>query len=247
MSILVDRQQVPLLLTVFIFCDLKEFTILIVCFAYGSAELSPGYETSASGYSSGQGALNSAQGGAYASQGGAYATQGYGYAAPVSGGEDYSQQSLGSHGASVYSGEAGSYSTGYDGGYGQQQAAYAQNAYQDITSNHIGDAQSGYSSSAYAAPVASGGYSRYTTSNDNSGKSAGGFQPSYGSALEGHDVSSIDLTQQSLHGYAGAGHVEHNQVIHTHAEAIPISKHVEITKHVPYPVYKQIHVPGNYY
>lgn len=53
-----------------------------------------------------------------------------------------------------------------------------------------------------------------------------GFQPSYGGIAT-----------------ANYGHAE-PQVIHTQAEAIPISKHVEITKSVPYPVYKQLHVPG---
>lgn len=33
--------------------------------------------------------------------------------------------------------------------------------------------------------------------------------------------------------------------IHAQAETFPISKHVEITRNVPYPVYKQLHVPGS--
>lgn len=36
-----------------------------------------------------------------------------------------------------------------------------------------------------------------------------------------------------------------NQQIHNaQTDPIPISKHVEITENVPYPIYKQVHVPG---
>lgn len=171
--------------------------------------------------------------------------------------------------ASAYSSPV---SAGYAGqAYsGPMSTGYASQAYSSPVSTgyasqaYSSPVSSGYANQALSSPVSSG-YANQAEI---------GFQPSYGSTLGGHDASSIDITQQSLQGYSngaatGSGYASgggyasaggyasggsyatvgsadsgHSQVVHTHAEAVPISKHVEITRHVPVPITQQIHVPG---
>lgn len=71
---------------------------------------------------------------------------------------------------------------------------------------------------------------------------SGGYN-SYGGSSYGGNIGGSSYGGSGYGGSAELGHGE-AQVIHTQQEAIPISKHVEITKTVPYPVYKQVHVPG---
>lgn len=91
-------------------------------------------------------------------------------------------------------------------------------------------------------------------------------QISGGSQREQFDGSAVDLTQNSVngddfqsdifHGGHNFGYDDATQIhddnysssqpaIHAQAETFPISKHVEITRNVPYPVYKQLHIPGS--
>lgn len=100
--------------------------------------------------------------------------------------------------------------------------------------------------------------------------------PNHNAAGQGQfDVNSIDLTDNRLHSNDDGHQIQSNgfhggisnsdieqhqsnafdeshdyynshQPIHTQAETFPISKHVEFTRNVPYPVYKQIHVPGSF-
>lgn len=131
------------------------------------------------------------------------------------GGAAYSQQSIN---IGSYGNSIGNYGdqSGEQGGYD-----YSQNGYQvqDLSSNHIGDTQGQYGGQFEASAV---------------DITDGGIQSNYGNGFQANLLDNSG-------GYGHSG----GQVIHTQAEAIPISKHVEITKSVPYPVYKQLHVPGD--
>lgn len=64
--------------------------------------------------------------------------------------------------------------------------------------------------------------------------------------LKFHSIQNDALFAPNPFNSASNNELENNQ--HTHniqTDAIPISKHVEITKNVPYPIIKQVHVPGN--
>lgn len=63
---------------------------------------------------------------------------------------------------------------------------------------------------------------------------------SFGYDIEKHQSNAFD----TIHETNGDIYDSTQQAIHTQAETFPISKHVEITKNVPYPVFKQLHVPG---
>lgn len=127
-------------------------------------------------------------------------------------------------------------STGYENNdYGNSNYGYGSSAYQvqEIASNSIAQAHSGAQFVPSAVDITHDSLNAGQNIHGGSGSGSGGdIQSGYGS---------ID--------YGNAGYSQSNYevapAVHTHEQAIPIAKHVEITKSVPYPVYKQLHVPGN--
>lgn len=139
----------------------------------------------------------------------------------------YSQQSfnIGNYAPSGYA------NTAYDdpNAYITQDAGYQ---VQEIATNHVSNAaQQGHFDTSSIDVTHDG----YAPSNDFNGGITYGYN--------------TDQQQQSNAFDATQGHIDdynsNQQTIHTQAETFPISKHVEITKNQPYPVYKQLHVPGN--
>lgn len=117
----------------------------------------------------------------------------------------------------------GSYSNSYSNGQNQVPSSYGYSQADDL------NYRSNYYDSAY------GQYN-----ND------GPFQQITGRHF---DASQVDITHESYGhspsglsgGYGEASEPHH--IYHNQAQAIPVSNHIEYTKHIPYPVYKQIHVP----
>lgn len=138
----------------------------------------------------------------------------------------YSQQSfnIGNYAPSSYANSA------YDeqNAYNTQDAGYQ---VQEIATNHVSNgAQQGHFDTG-SVDWTHGGDAQ---SND----FHGGI--TYGYGTDQYQGNAFDATQGHIDEYNS-----NQQTIHTQAETFPISKHVEITKNVPYPVYKQLHVPGN--
>lgn len=158
-------------------------------------------------------------------------------------------------------------SSGYGYGYGNNDYSNANYGYgsgsyqvQEVASNSIGQTHSNAASFQPSAAdlthesLNAGAQSVHSVQSVHGG--GGGIQSSYGGGIQssygGGDIQTGygggDGDFQANYG-GNVGYAQSNYevapAVHTHEQAIPISKHVEVTKSVPYPVYKQLHVPGN--
>lgn len=121
-------------------------------------------------------------------------------------------------------------------GYGSYSNSYS-NGHSQVPSSSYGYSQAAdlnYRSNYYDSP--------YGQQHNNDGP----FQPITG---RNFDASQVDITHDS-YGHSASGlsggygeAAEPHHIYHSQAQAIPVSNHIEYTKHIPYPVYKQIHVP----
>lgn len=242
--------------------SMEAYAYLIVCsIALAVAEPpATAYAPSASGYSdAGANAISHSASSSGYSQEVVHSAGGYGGGYASAGGYAGGYASASGYGGGHANAD------GYGGGYASAGADGRSLSYhgasQEVNTNYIGDSEhssnyesgasasgGGYSSqvalTGYPSHGAGNGYSNQVTGYTSGAASdhIGDFQPSYGTQLGNHEAASVDITHESLQGYS-EGH-GHSQVVQTEAHAVPISKHVEITKHVPYPVYKQVHVPG---
>lgn len=147
--------------------------------------------------------------------------------------------------------------SGYGYGYGNNDYSNANYGYgsgsyqvQEVASNSIGHTHSNAASFQPSAAdlthesLNAGAQSVHSVQSVHGG--GGGIQSSYGGDIQTGYGGGGDI--QANYG-GNVGYAQSNYevapAVHTHEQAIPISKHVEITKSVPYPVYKQLHVPGN--
>lgn len=145
----------------------------------------------------------------------------------------YSQQSFNT---GHYGGPSGYANGAYDerNGYITQGAEYQ---VQEIANNQIGNVaqQSQFDGSSVDLTP----NRQLTSGNVPSDGLYGGISFDYDTEHQ-HQSNAFD----AFHGHVDESNSS-QQTIHTQAETFPISKHVEITKNVPYPVYKQLHVPGS--